>query len=68
MRDMVKAVYPEAVARRESVKLKVAATKDLHALVFYYEDLAPALLEVRFNQAFMNSSHFAIALKARRTI
>jgi len=48
VRDMVRAVYPEALARRQSDKLKIAATKDLHALVFsdYDDELDPDLLQV----------------------
>ena len=49
VRDMVRAVYPEALALRQSDKLKIAATKDLHALVFSdSKALDPVLLQVRF--------------------
>ena len=53
MREMVRAVYPEAVARRESDKLKAAAIKDLHTLASSEpQDIDPALWLVGFNHTF----------------
>ena len=47
MRDMVKTVFPEGVARREAEKTKTAATKDFQALVFSSaQRVEPALLTV----------------------
>ena len=47
MRDMVKSVFPEAVARRTTEKLKAAATKDFQALVFSHtQKVEPAVIQV----------------------
>ena len=48
MRDMVKSVFPEAVARRTAEKSKAAATKDFQALVFSdaQDNVEPAVLKV----------------------
>jgi len=47
MRDMVKSVFPEGVARREAEKTKAAATKDFQALVFSGAfEVEPAVLTV----------------------
>ena len=48
MRDMVKSVFPEAVARRTTEKLKAASTKDCQALVFSCtQEVEPALIPVQ---------------------
>ena len=48
MRDMVKSVFPEAVARRTAEKSKAAATKDFQALVFSNtQKVEPAVIQVR---------------------
>ena len=47
MRDMVKTVFPEGVARREAEKTKAAATKHFQALVFSsVQRVQPPLLTV----------------------